>query len=62
VVATQEGLAAGLFAAQPAVFAHVAVVGGEVVGFALWFRNFSTGRPGRALTTRRSLAARIMPR
>jgi hypothetical protein len=32
VVATQEGLAAGLFAAQPAVFAHVAVVGGEVVG------------------------------
>jgi GNAT superfamily N-acetyltransferase len=48
VVATEEGLAAALFAAQPAVFAHVAVVGDEVVGFALWFRNFSTwlGRHG----------------
>lgn len=48
VVATQEGLAAALFAEQPAVFAHVADVGGEVVGFALWFRNFSTwlGRHG----------------
>jgi GNAT superfamily N-acetyltransferase len=48
VVATEDGLAAALFGAAPAVFCHVAEDGGEVVGFALWFRNFSTwlGRHG----------------
>ena len=48
VTATEDGLRAALFAAQPAVFAHVAVAAGTVVGFALWFLNFSTwlGRPG----------------
>ncbi|MGN6792242.1 MAG: GNAT family N-acetyltransferase [Streptosporangiaceae bacterium] len=48
VAATEDGLRAALFAASPAVFAHVAEVGGEVVGFALWFLNFSTwlGRHG----------------
>ena len=48
VVATEAGLHAALFAAEPAVFAHLADDGAEVVGFALWFRNFSTwlGRPG----------------
>jgi GNAT superfamily N-acetyltransferase len=48
VTATAEGLRAALFAAEPAVFAHVAAVRDEVVGFALWFVNFSTwlGRHG----------------
>src|SRR5262249_13668286 len=48
VTATEDGLRAAMFDAQPAVFAHVAVVDGEVVGFALWFLNFSTwlGRHG----------------
>jgi len=48
VTATEDDLRAALFAAQPAVFAHVAVADGEVVGFALWYLNFSTwlGRPG----------------
>ena len=48
VTATEDDLRAALFAAQPAVFAHVAVTGAEVVGFALWFLNFSTwlGRHG----------------
>jgi GNAT superfamily N-acetyltransferase len=31
-----------LFGEEPALFGHVAEVGGEVVAFALWFRNFST--------------------
>jgi len=46
--ATSQDLHAALFAAQPAVHAHVAVAGAEVVGFALWFLNFSTwlGRHG----------------
>lgn len=48
VTATEQDLHAALFAAQPAVYAHVAVAEGEVVGFALWFLNFSTwlGRHG----------------
>jgi len=48
VTATEEGLRAALFAAQPAVFGHVAVADDDVVGFALWFVNFSTwlGRHG----------------
>jgi GNAT superfamily N-acetyltransferase len=48
VSATADGLRAALFADQPAVFAHVADADGDVVGFALWFVNFSTwlGRPG----------------
>ena len=45
---TPELLAAALFGQRPAVFAHVAEVGGEVAGFALWFLSFSTwlGRHG----------------
>jgi len=41
-------LAAALFADDPVVFATVAEVGGEVVGMAIHFRNFSTwtGRVG----------------
>lgn len=42
VSATEDGLRAALFAPAPAVFAHVAEAAGEVVGFALWFLNFST--------------------
>lgn len=42
VVATEEGLRTALFGPSPAVYCHVAEVDGEVVGFALWFLNFST--------------------
>jgi GNAT superfamily N-acetyltransferase len=42
VTATEQDLHDSLFAAQPAVFAHVAEHEGEVVGFALWFLNYST--------------------
>lgn len=41
--ATEQQLHEALFGAHPAAFAHVAEdAGGRVVGFALWFRNFST--------------------
>jgi GNAT superfamily N-acetyltransferase len=48
VVATESLLSSALFGPSPAVFCHVAVVDDEVVGFALWFLNFSTwlGRHG----------------
>ena len=48
VTATEHDLRLALFAVQPAVFAHVAVADGTVIGFALWFVNFSTwlGRHG----------------
>lgn len=42
VVATEKDLENKLFSANPAVFAHVAEVDGKVVGFALWFLNYST--------------------
>ncbi len=42
VTATPQDLQAALFAPHPAVFAHVAIVGDDIVGFALWFLNFST--------------------
>jgi ribosomal protein S18 acetylase RimI-like enzyme len=42
VKATEPQLREALFGPEPAVFAHVAEVGGEVEGMALWFRNFST--------------------
>ncbi|MFC4000462.1 GNAT family N-acetyltransferase [Prauserella oleivorans] len=41
---TSEQLHAALFGENPALFGHVAEVDGEVVGFALWFLNFSTWR------------------
>jgi GNAT superfamily N-acetyltransferase len=50
VVATEDDLATALFGPDPAVFCHVAEHASglgdapEVVGFALWFRNFSTWR------------------
>ena len=48
VTGTEEELRQSLFGAQPAVFAHVAEHEGQVVGFALWFLNYSTwtGRHG----------------
>ena len=48
VVATEELLHAALFGASPAVFGLIAEEDGAAVGFALWFRNFSTwlGRHG----------------
>ena len=42
VTATEADLRAALFAEHPAVFGHVAEVDEQVVGFALWFINFST--------------------
>lgn len=48
VVVTPERLAEQLFGAKPAAEAVVAEVGGVIVGFALFFPNFSTflGEPG----------------
>ncbi len=48
VTATEDDLRAALLAPRPSLFAHVAEAGGEVVGFALWFINYSTwtGRHG----------------
>jgi GNAT superfamily N-acetyltransferase len=45
---TETDLHAALFRPAPAVFCHVAEVAGDVVGFAVWFLNFSTwlGRHG----------------
>ncbi|MFF8290841.1 GNAT family N-acetyltransferase [Streptomyces sp. NPDC016309] len=45
VRASEEQLREALFGERPAAFAHVAETEeGEVVGFALWFLNFSTWR------------------
>lgn len=41
---TPERLRTALFGPAPAVFGHVAEVGGEIVGFTVWFLNFSTWR------------------
>lgn len=47
-VATDDDIAAALFSENPHVFCHVAELDGEIVGFALWFLNYSTfhGAPG----------------
>ena len=39
---TERQLSDALFSARPALFGHVAEVAGSVVGFVLWFLNFST--------------------
>ncbi|WP_143672979.1 GNAT family N-acetyltransferase, partial [Streptomyces sp. b94] len=47
VVASEAQLAEALFGDRPAAYAHVATAddgSGEVIGFALWFLNFSTWR------------------
>ncbi len=41
---TEQQLHAALFGEQVSLYAHVAEVGDDVVGFAVWFRNFSTWR------------------
>lgn len=41
---TGEQLRTALFGAAPALFGHVAELGGAIAGFTLWFRNFSTWR------------------
>ena len=48
VVATEDGLRRALFGARPVAEAVIARFGGEPVGFALFFHNFSTflGAPG----------------
>ncbi|WP_315762011.1 GNAT family N-acetyltransferase [Sphingomonas sp. Y38-1Y] len=49
VEATPESFAAALFADPPAAEAVIAERGGEPVGFALWFHNFSTWKGQRGL-------------
>jgi GNAT superfamily N-acetyltransferase len=48
VVATEAGLFDALFGDDGFASCHIAELDGSAVGFALWFRNFSTwlGRPG----------------
>ncbi|HUZ35303.1 MAG TPA: GNAT family N-acetyltransferase [Streptosporangiaceae bacterium] len=48
VTATQDDLRAALLAPRPSLFAHVAEEDGQLVGFALWFLNYSSwaGRHG----------------
>lgn len=41
---TETQLHEALFGPEPKVFGHVAEVAGEVVGFAVWFLNYSTWR------------------
>jgi GNAT superfamily N-acetyltransferase len=41
---TDAQLHGALFGPEPKVFGHVAEVAGEVVGFAVWFLNYSTWR------------------
>ncbi|HEY5809053.1 MAG TPA: GNAT family N-acetyltransferase [Povalibacter sp.] len=50
-VVTEESLLASLFGERPGAEVLIGRVGGEVVGFALFFQNFSTflGRPGMYL-------------
>ena len=48
VDATQDAIAAALFAREPRVFCDIAEWNGEPAGFAVWFLNFSTvPRPAR---------------
>ena len=44
VEATETQIAAALFGLHPRVFCDIAEAKGSVVGFALWFYNFSTFR------------------
>ncbi len=48
VLATEADLQAALFGPDPSAQCHVAQRDGQVVGFALWYRTFSTwqGKPG----------------
>ncbi|MFC0005906.1 GNAT family N-acetyltransferase [Micromonospora siamensis] len=47
---TEEQLRAALFGPSPALFGHVAAdAGGQPVGFALWFLNFSTWAGGHGI-------------
>lgn len=48
VLATGEDIKHSLFTDHPTAFCHVADENGKVVGFALWFLNYSTwlGKPG----------------
>ncbi len=48
VEATEKMIADALFCENPVLFCELAVWNGEVAGFAVWFKNFSTfsGRAG----------------
>jgi GNAT superfamily N-acetyltransferase len=42
VTATEDDLRGALLTERPALFAHVAEDQGQIVGFAIWFLNYST--------------------
>lgn len=44
VDATQDAIAAALFADEPRIYCDIAEWNGEAAGFAVWFLNFSTFR------------------
>ena len=44
VVSTEDDLHSALFASTPHLFGDVALDGDEVVGFAIWYINYSTWR------------------
>ncbi len=44
VVATEQQIAAALFAREPRLYCDIAEWSGEPAGFAVWFLNFSTFR------------------
>ena len=44
VEATEQAIDLALFGADPRVFCDLAEIGGQAVGFALWFYSFSTFR------------------
>ncbi|OON78765.1 GNAT family N-acetyltransferase [Streptomyces tsukubensis] len=46
---TEEQLHDVLFGDHPSAYAHLATAGGEPVGFALWFLNYSTWRGTRGV-------------
>ena len=48
VIATEEGMSEYLFGERPVAEVLIAEIGGDPVGFALFYQNFSTfvGRPG----------------
>ena len=42
VIASVEDIKENLFGTDPVAYCHVAEVGGQVVGIAIWFLNYSS--------------------
>ncbi len=49
VHSTPDDVRAALFDSEPSAHCHVVEVNGEIIGFALWFTNFSTWTGTRGL-------------